>query len=291
MRQVLFDAQGNLGSWCQEGRHVYGLTPDPGLPLPSDPILLGTHTASCHFRGRSMSQLSSGTSNPAAAAVAVAVDDSRLANDILSRFEPDERDDLTIFDDPRAIIEQPGLVNAELVIISLPVMKMLAKFHMDALSEFCHRNKVVLLIRSQEFLDSIGFLEFVNGVIFQDATMDRLKDILTLASAGYSILPSAAVMDIVTDRLRCDSISRLTPLELSILDQIRLAKTNRAIARSLGLTEANVKTKVRAILKALKFQNRTEAAVFAARQNDTIRNTILRRTQEKAAQEHNIRQH
>lgn len=238
-----------------------------------------------------MSDLSSGISHPGAATVAVAVDDSRLANEIVSRFEPEEREELTVYDDPRSIIDRPDAVSADLVIISLPVMKTLAKFHMDALSDFCHRNKVVLLIRSQEFLDSIGFLEFVNGVIFQDATMDRLRDILTLASAGYSILPSAAVMDIVTDRLRCDSISRLTPLELSILDQIRLAKTNRAIARSLGLTEANVKTKVRAILKALKFQNRTEAAVFAARQNDTIRNTITRRTQEKAAQEQNLRQH
>lgn len=235
-----------------------------------------------------MSATASGTPHSPAASVAVAVDDTRLADDILGHFEPSERDDLVIYDDANALIEHPDDVDAELVIMSLPVMKSLSKYHMDVLSEFCHRNKVVLLIRSQEFLDSIGYLEFVNGVIFQDATMNRLKDILTLASAGYSILPSAAVMDIVTDRLRCDSIARLTPLELSILDQIRLAKTNRAIARSLGLTEANVKTKVRAILKALKFQNRTEAAVFAARQNETIRGTIARRS---AAQEQPIQQH
>lgn len=238
-----------------------------------------------------MTATASGTTHPTAASVAVAVEDSRLADDILGRFEESERDDLVVYDDPNAMIEHPDDVSAELVIMSLPIMKSLSKYHMDLLSEFCHRNKVVLLIRSQEFLDSIGYLEFVNGVIFQDATMNRLRDILTLASAGYSILPSAAVMDIVTDRLRCDSIARLTPLELSILDQIRLAKTNRAIARSLGLTEANVKTKVRAILKSLKFQNRTEAAVFAARQNETIRGTIMRRAQDNAPPEQNAKQH
>ena len=90
-------------------------------------------------------------------------------------------------------------------------------------------------------------------------------------------------MDIVTDRLRCDTLERLAPIELSILDQVRLAKTNRAIARSLGLTEANVKTKVRAILKALKFQNRTEAAVFAARQNELIDGVIAERGAAAAA--------
>jgi len=163
-------------------------------------------------------------------------------------------------------------------------MRQLAKYHLDELAEFCRNNKAVLLIRSPEFLDSIGFLEFVDGVIFADATIERVRDILQLSKSGYSILPSAAVMDIVTDRLRCDTLARLSFIELSILDQVRLAKTNRAIARSLGLTEANVKTKVRAILKALKFQNRTEAAVFAARQNELIRQSLARRGREKVVE-------
>jgi DNA-binding NarL/FixJ family response regulator len=216
--------------------------------------------------------------------IAVAVEDARLIDEIVGRFEPDERRGIVTYDDPHILVEKPDTVHAEVVIVSFPVMKHLAKYHMDVLTDFCHRNNVVLLIRSQEFLDSIPFFEFANGVIFMDATMNRLKDILALSGAGYSILPSAAVMDIVSDRLRCDQIQRLSIIELSILDQVRLAKTNRAIARSLGLTEANVKTKVRAILKALKFQNRTEAAVFAARQNETIRNAIVRRTRDKVVE-------
>lgn len=233
-----------------------------------------------------MSELpSSETSPPPSASVAVAVEDSRLAEDIVSQFNPDERETMVVYDDPRFLVEHPNLVSADVTIISFHVMKNLAKYHMDVLSDFCHRHRSVLLVRSQEFLDSVSFLEFVDGVVFQDATMHRMKDILGLATAGYSILPSAAVMDIVTDRLRCDTIARLSPIELAILDQVRLAKTNRAIARSLGLTEANVKTKVRAILKALKFQNRTEAAVFAARQNETIRNIIVQRTRDKGGEE------
>lgn len=229
-----------------------------------------------------MSQLSSGEpARKASAPVAVAVEDSRLAEDIVGRFGEDERGGIVVYDDPAFLVDNPKLVNAGITIVSFHVMRNLARYHMDLLTEFCHDNRVVLLIRSQEFLDAVPYLEFSEGVIFQDATMHRLKDILALSESGYSILPSAAVMDIVTDRLRCDSIARLSPLELSILDQVRLAKTNRAIARSLGLTEANVKTKVRAILKALKFQNRTEAAVFAARQNELIRSLIVRRSQER----------
>lgn len=229
-----------------------------------------------------MTQLSTGNpSSPASASVALAVEDSRLADDIVGRFEASEREEMVIYDDPRFLVDHPNLVRASVTIISFPVIRNLARYHMDMLSEFCHANRVVLLVRAHEFLEAVPYLEFADGVIFQDSTMHRLQDILQLSEAQYSILPSAAIMDIVTDRLRCDSIARLTPLELSILDQVRQAKTNRAIARSLGLTEANVKTKVRAILKALKFQNRTEAAVFAARQQELIRSLIIRRTKEQ----------
>lgn len=221
---------------------------------------------------------------PRHAIAAVAVEDGRLADDILARFSADERRNVVVYDDPGTIVQHPEKVDAQVTIVSFNVMRTLAKLHPESLSDFCHDHNVVLLIRSQEFLDSTGLLEFVDGVIFQDATINRLKDILALAKAGYSILPSAAVMDIVTDRLRCDTIARLSGIELAILDQIRSAKTNRAIARSLGLTEANVKTKVRAILKALKFQNRTEAAVFAARQHETIRNIVKTRTEESGGE-------
>lgn len=214
------------------------------------------------------------TSEPPRHAAAVAVEDGRMAEEVLNRFDADERRNVRVYDDPLALMEHPDRSDADVTILSFNVMRMLAKARAEDLADFCHANNVVLMIRSQEFLDSTGFLEFVNGVIFQDATLHRLKDILALARSSYSILPSAAVMDIVTDRLRCDTIARLSATELGILDQIRLAKTNRAIARSLGLTEANVKTKVRAILKALKFQNRTEAAVFAARQSETIRQAV-----------------
>jgi DNA-binding NarL/FixJ family response regulator len=226
------------------------------------------------------------TDVPQQVPVALAVEDTAMVSEIVGRFEPAERHDLRILDDPRRMIEHPESAAGEVTIISYPVIKQLAKYHLDELTEFCRRNKVVLLIRSPEFLDSIGFLEYADGVIFADATMERVREILQLSKSGYSILPSAAVMDIVTDRLRCDTLQKLSFTELSILDNVRLAKTNRAIARSLGLTEANVKTKVRAILKALKFQNRTEAAVFASRQGELIRQNLEHRGREKGAEPH-----
>ena len=220
------------------------------------------------------------------APVALAVEDSHMVSEIVSRFEPQERKEMRIVEDPRQLLDHPDESPGDVVILSYQVMKQLAKYHLDELAAFCGRNKVVLLIRSPEFLDAIAFLELADGVIFADATMERVREILQLSKSGYSILPSAAVMDIVTDRLRCDTLQRLSPIELSILDQVRLAKTNRAIARSLSLTEANVKTKVRAILKALKFQNRTEAAVFAARQTEMIANVIADRDRNPGAESH-----
>lgn len=231
--------------------------------------------------------MSEATSSPTTqpAAFALAVDDQAIAHDVMRRLEADNRRPVVTLDDPARLVENPSHPLGETTLVSYQVMRQLSKHHAEQLAEYGRNSNLVLLIRSNEFLDSVSFLEHAGGVVFMDATADRMGEILDLSKSGYSILPSGAVMDIVTDRLRCDQISRLNMLELSILDQVRLAKTNRAIARTLGLSEANVKTKVRAILKSLKFQNRTEAAVFAARQNELIRSQIIQRSRSKTAGE------
>jgi DNA-binding NarL/FixJ family response regulator len=55
----------------------------------------------------------------------------------------------------------------------------------------------------------------------------------------------------------------LTQRQTEVLVVLRQGKSNKAIARALGLAEPTVKNHVTAILKALKVASRTEAVIAA----------------------------
>jgi DNA-binding NarL/FixJ family response regulator len=57
----------------------------------------------------------------------------------------------------------------------------------------------------------------------------------------------------------------LTEQESRVLEQICLARTNRQIARILGITEKTAKNYVQAVFRKLRVHSRTEAALMAIR--------------------------
>jgi len=57
----------------------------------------------------------------------------------------------------------------------------------------------------------------------------------------------------------------LTPRQRDVLAMLRLGKSNKEIARDLDLAEITVKLHVTAILRALGVENRTQAAITAAK--------------------------
>ncbi|OAN42917.1 DNA-binding response regulator [Paramagnetospirillum marisnigri] len=63
------------------------------------------------------------------------------------------------------------------------------------------------------------------------------------------------------DRLR----SLLTPRQRDVLGMLRQGKSNKEIARDLNLAEITVKLHVTAILRSLNCENRTQAAILAAK--------------------------
>jgi|GEM_PF-5247323 len=60
---------------------------------------------------------------------------------------------------------------------------------------------------------------------------------------------------------------RLTEAERRVLTQVRLAKTNKEIARTLGISPATVKRHLEKILTKLKLRNRVEAAIYGVLMN------------------------
>jgi two-component system, NarL family, nitrate/nitrite response regulator NarL len=53
--------------------------------------------------------------------------------------------------------------------------------------------------------------------------------------------------------------------ELGVLDRLREGRSNKEIARDLGITEATVKVHVKAILRKARMRNRTQVAMWASR--------------------------
>ncbi|MBM4297603.1 MAG: helix-turn-helix transcriptional regulator [Deltaproteobacteria bacterium] len=58
------------------------------------------------------------------------------------------------------------------------------------------------------------------------------------------------------------TVARLTAAENRVLAHVSLAKTNKEIASTLGISPATVKRHLEKILTKLKLRNRVEAAVY-----------------------------
>jgi two-component system nitrate/nitrite response regulator NarL len=58
-----------------------------------------------------------------------------------------------------------------------------------------------------------------------------------------------------------------SPREASILQLLREGAPNKLIARQLSLTEATVKVHLKSILRKIRVNNRTQAAVWAMQQD------------------------
>ena len=65
--------------------------------------------------------------------------------------------------------------------------------------------------------------------------------------------------------LRGSRAEALTPRESEVLARIAEGRSNREIARLLGLSEKTVKAHVSSVLAKLGVQDRTQAAVYAVR--------------------------
>lgn len=63
-----------------------------------------------------------------------------------------------------------------------------------------------------------------------------------------------------------ESMARLTPRQREVLEALISGRSNKEIARQLGLGEGTVKIHVAALLRTLQLPNRAAAAAFGARQ-------------------------
>lgn len=105
--------------------------------------------------------------------------------------------------------------------------------------------------------------------LLKDSSPRELIEAVRAAARGESKLhPAVATRVLYEMRQRQDApLDDLTPRELEVLIQIARGRSNHEIARDLVISEPTVRTHVANILTKLHLSDRTQAAIFALKQN------------------------
>ena len=102
------------------------------------------------------------------------------------------------------------------------------------------------------------------GYVYKDVDPPALAAAIRAVHAGHVLL-HPDVARLLAEGARQSDTAHLTPREGQVLARIADGRSNREIARELGLSEKTVKTHVSSILTKLGVQDRTQAALYAVR--------------------------
>lgn len=111
----------------------------------------------------------------------------------------------------------------------------------------------------------------VHGYIVKHISCEPLIGSLQLIAMGEKVMPSelADALEFQSpichggDNQRGFSTANLSEREVEILECLVMGYPNKIVSRRLGISEATVKVHVKAILRKLLVQNRTQAAIWA----------------------------
>ncbi|MBP8197851.1 MAG: response regulator [Chromatiaceae bacterium] len=138
---------------------------------------------------------------------------------------------------------------------------------------------VAMLTTSTDERDLIAALQAgAQGYLLKDMEPEELitalKDILagrTVVAKELTGILARVVQGGHEDRRAPVAFSDLTPREREILCQLAEGRSNKGIARILGITDGTVKLHVKAILRKLAVHSRVEAAVIAVEKDLCVR--------------------
>lgn len=114
-----------------------------------------------------------------------------------------------------------------------------------------------------------------SGYVLKDIEPQKLVEAIRAVSKGNTYIQPNLTLDLITEFNRLSSKTKLlkenplTKREMEVLRLITEGMTNAEIARKLYISEKTVKNHVSRILRKLNVEDRTQAAVFAIK-NDLV---------------------
>ena len=165
-----------------------------------------------------------------------------------------------------------GSVDVILMDINMPVMDGIA-----TLSEIRNRKldaKVLMLTVHNEVEYLVKATEIgCEGYILKDAGSDELKTAIYSVDRGESYIQPKLINELNNYLIHKDSdmdkIKSLTKREMDVLKLVAMGEFNKNIASKLDISERTVKNHIFNIFKKIDVSDRTQAAVFAIK-NDLI---------------------
>ena len=110
------------------------------------------------------------------------------------------------------------------------------------------------------------------GVLYKDVDPDALVRAIRAVHDGHLLLaPEAAGTLLRPAHAPARGLDALTSREREVLAELARGRSNREIARVLGVSEKTVKAHVSSVLAKLGVQDRTQAALFAVRHEQGTR--------------------
>ena len=108
------------------------------------------------------------------------------------------------------------------------------------------------------------------GYVMKDAEPDELASAIHAAARGESPLDPKAAHAVLAARRRPRSAELLTSREREVLQMVGQGLPNKHISRRLGISEKTVKAHLTSIFRTIGVTDRTQAALWAQR-NDLTR--------------------
>jgi len=196
------------------------------------------------------------------------VDDHRVVREGLRAFL-DVQGDLEVVGeaaDGRTAVEMATRLGPDVVLLDL---KMPGMDGLEVLRELAGVGAAARVIVLTSYTDPASVVPALRagaaGFLDKDVDPAALAHAIRSAHHGQVLLAPEMTAALLAADLRPERLSALTPRELDVLGEIARGRSNREIARALGLSEKTVKTHVSAILMKLAVADRTQAALYAAK--------------------------
>jgi len=166
-------------------------------------------------------------------------------------------------------------VKPEVLLLDINMPK---KNGIEVLEEIKNRNinvKVLILTVHNEIEYLLKAVDIgVDGYILKDSESSELKKAINVLAQGEnyiqpSLIPALNSRLVSRDQDK-DKLDNLTKRELEVLIQVANGMFNKEIATSLNISERTVKNHISNIFKKIDVNDRTQAAVFAIK-NDLIK--------------------
>jgi two-component system nitrate/nitrite response regulator NarL len=200
------------------------------------------------------------------------IDASRLFREGMRRIFADSS--LTVIHESCSVEDALPFIESlqpSVVLVDLPDSGEVVTGRISQIRAVAPRSRIVVLtetIRVDRLADALSV--GIDGYLLKNMSADALHQSLRLVLLGEKVFPTDLAHLLTNGRitLRSDTgqighLNGLSDREMQILGCLLKGAQNKQIAHELKITDGTVKMHLKAILKKIHVQNRTQAAIWA----------------------------